>query len=52
MTALPAEALHVENREPEDFNLGECLLHALQFVWLDDCDDEFHVVRPPGIAEW
>jgi phosphoribosylamine-glycine ligase len=50
VTALAAKALHVEDSQPEHLHLGKRLLDALQFVRLNDRDDEFHRDRPRGVS--
>ena len=49
MALLAAVALHVRDREAEDFDLGEALLDGFQTVRLNDGDDPFHGKTP---ATW
>ena len=42
MAALAAKALNIEHREAEDLNLRERLFDTLEFVGLDDGNDELH----------
>ena len=41
-----AMALHLEDRQATDFPLLELFHNIVQGVWLDHCNDEFHVVSP------
>jgi hypothetical protein len=39
---LPAEALHVNNGQAKDFHAVERFFDGLEFLGLDDGEDEFH----------
>ena len=45
LALLPAEALHVHDRQADDLDLGEGGFHVLELAGLDDGDDEFHGER-------
>jgi len=45
VSELTAESLDVQDRQPKNLNLRKCLFHPLEFVGLNDCDDEFQTFR-------
>jgi hypothetical protein len=42
---LPAEALHVHDRQPNDFDFRKGRLHVFKLAGLDNRNDELHVFR-------
>src|SRR5438034_31015 len=55
MSLLSAEALHIDNREPEHLDLVERFLHRFELRRLDDSQDQFQAppllpsdLRPSG----